>query len=185
MSYDPQTHHRRSIRLKNYDYAQIGAYFVTIVVNERLLLLENPAIAAMVQRWWDELPHKFPTVDTDAFVIMPNHIHGIIVIGNTVGADLRVGPRAGEHTGSGEHIGSPIRKPTLGQIVQWFKTMTTNEYIRGVKGQGWPPFNRHFWQRNYYEHVIRNETDLDRIRRYIAENPIRWEQDTEHPNRKK
>ena len=167
-------HHRRSIRLKGHDYSREGAYFVTVVVHDRELLLSNPAAAAMIQRWWDELPRKFPAVDVNAFVVMPNHVHGIIVIG----ADLRVGPP--DERAGGEHTGSPLRAmsgldgsvgadlrvgpdrrnardPTLGRIIQWFKTMTTNEYIRGVEQHGWPPFRHRFWQRSYYEHVIRDE----------------------------
>jgi len=71
--------------------------------------------------------------------------------------------------------------PTLGEIVGWFKTMTTNAYIRGVKECGWTPFPRRFWQRNYYEHIVRNEGELDRIRTYIASNPLRWALDRENP----
>lgn len=83
----------------------------------------------------------------------------------------------GEHT-SGEHIGSPLHR-----VVQWFKTMTTNEYIRGVKQFNWTPFHRKLWQRNYYEHIIRNEKELNRIRDYIVRNPRKWEWDRENPDR--
>ena len=69
-------------------------------------------------------------------------------------------------------------------MIQWFKTMTTNEYIRGVKQLGWKPFNGRVWQRNYYEHIIRNETELDRITRYIEANPTRWCDDRENPAHK-
>jgi hypothetical protein len=74
------------------------------------------------------------------------------------------------------------RAPPLGQIVGWFKTMTTNEYIRGVKQQGWPPFPGKVWQRNYYEHIIRNRDALGRIRVYIQTNPQRWALDRENPH---
>ena len=197
--YDPQRHHRRSIRLNGYDYAQAGAYFVTIVCQHRLCLLEPISVREMVQTWWDKLPGKFSTVETDEFVIMPNHIHGIIVItepelgqtsgqasGQTrgsaptpdtnVGAHPRVRPEPGQTRGSA---------PTLGRIVQWFKTMTTNAYIRGVKQNGWEPFPGKFWQRNYYERVIRNERELNAIRQYIHDNPIQWENDNENPNRRR
>jgi hypothetical protein len=116
---------------------------------------------------------------------MPNHFHGIIII---VGADLRVCPEnadlrvcpdinnndnyRGEHIGQGEHIGSPLHK-----IVQWFKTMTTNDYIKNVRTYNWKPFNKKLWQRNYYEHIIRNEIELDKIREYILNNPMNWEID--------
>jgi len=123
----------------------------------------------MIERWWFELNQKFTAVETDEFVVMPNHFHGIVVI--PVGADLRVGPIA-----EGAHTGAPL--PT---IIQWFKTMTTNEYIRGVKDASWPSFKGRLWQRNYYEHIIRNEDSLDRIRQYIIDNPARWAFDRENP----
>ena len=210
MPYDPEKHHRRSIRLRGYDYAQAGAYFITICTQARVCLFGQVVdetmhmndAGQMVQRWWHELNRKFPTVQTDAFVVMPNHIHGIIII-HPVGADLRVCPndihirpdnihvcpndihmrpddQRGTHTNQrGTHAGVP-----LPEIVQWFKTMTTNEYIRHVKNDGWPPFRKRLWQRNYYEHIIRDEKSLHRIRQYIAENPSRWEQDNENPNPK-
>jgi putative transposase len=196
--YDPQRHHRRSIRLQGYDYAQAGAYFVTIVCQHRLCLLEPTPVRDMVEMWWDKLPEKFPTVETDAFVTMPNHIHGIIVImepetsGQTRGSaptdDVNVGPNVANprvrpnprvHPDPGVHP-----KPTLGQVVQWFKTMTTNAYIRGVKQNGWEPFPGKFWQRNYYERIIRNERELNAIRQYIYDNPTQWENDAENPNRR-
>lgn len=156
----------------------------------------------MVEKWWEELPNKFPSVTADAFVVMPNHFHGIIFI--TVGADLRVGPgtmvtgdgpKKGEHVGSplqndgegeqkgkGAHTGAPLPRPNapLSQIVQWFKTMTTNEYIRGVKQFHWQPFPGKLWQRNYYEHIIRDEEDYERIFNYIASNPSHWAEDEEN-----
>ncbi len=109
-------------------------------------------------------------------VVMPNHIHGIIVI---VGADLRVRPDRTDTDNEGAHIGAPLPK-----IVQWFKTMTTNEYIIGVKQHGWPPFHSKLWQRNYYERIIRNDTELDRVRQYIHDNPLNWDTDEENLNRK-
>ncbi len=198
MPYDPKKHHRRSIRLKGYDYARPGAYFLTLCTQNRACLfgtvvdgeMHANGAGCMVQRWWDELNHKFPHIRTDAFVVMPNHVHGIIMI-HPVGADLRVRPDENnptDHPGDewdapkpeqGAHTGAP-----LPQIVQWFKTMTTNEYIRHVKNAGWPPFQKRLWQRNYYEHIIRNERALHRIRRYIAENPMRWHLDRQNPRRK-
>jgi REP element-mobilizing transposase RayT len=140
-----------------------------------------------IERWWLELPRKFPTVATDEFVIMPNHIHGIIII--TVGADLRVGlttARTGAHAGRQGADGGPTHRsaPTGAPrptIVQWFKTMSTNEYMRDVKNLGWTPFRGQLWQRGYYEHVIRDEESLNRIRQYILDNPARWAYDRENP----
>lgn len=144
----------------------------------------------MIAKWWNELPNKFPSITADASIVMPNHFHGTIFIHDeSVGADLHVGP--GEHNDGlemGEHVGSPLPgmpRPdaTLSQIVQWFKTMTTNEYIRGVKQTGWSPFPSRLWQRNYYEHIIRNQADYERIAGYIAANPSNWGKDEENPYR--
>jgi len=123
----------------------------------------------MIEKWWQELKAKFPLIDLDASVVMPNHFHGVVVL---VGADLCVCPKEGGHTG-----------PPLPKIIQWFKTMTTNEYIRGVKEKHWSRFNKRVWQRNYYEHIIRDEKSLNRIREYIVNNPLRWHLDRENPDR--
>jgi REP element-mobilizing transposase RayT len=177
---DVSKHHRRSIRLHGYDYAQAGAYFVTIVTRDRACLLGEVVNGEMrlndggrmIEQWWFELNRKFSTVETDEFVIMPNHFHGIVVLGGVpVGADLRVGPNS-----EGAHVGAPL--PT---IIQWFKTMTTNTYMRRVKTQGWPWFHGQLWQRNYYEHIVRSESELNRIREYISNNPLQWEMDRENP----
>ncbi len=168
MTYDPELHHRRSIRLKDYDYAQSGAYYITIVVQDRRCLLGSirdgkvdPTDAGcMVEHWWDELLQAFASVETDAYIVMPNHVHGIIVITE----------------GQGGHAGPPL--PT---IVGWFKTMTTNAYMRGVRKHGWEPFSGRFWQRGYYERIIRDEDELARIGEYIEANPQRWEEDEENP----
>ena len=203
MVYDPDIHHRRSIRLKGYDYRQAGLYYITICVNDKLQLfgqiLENTLqlnnAGKMVDKWWNELDKKFPTIHLHEHITMPNHFHGIIQIINPVGADLcvcpienhvcpgnnkkgqshRIAPTAGEHKGSqtsGEHTGSPLH-----EIVQWFKTMTTNDYIRNVKQNNWQPFNGKLWQRNYYEHIIRNEKFYDQITQYIINNPAQWHKD--------
>lgn len=197
---------RRSIRLKGYDYSQAGAYFVTICTQHRKhffgniergnTVLNEPG--RMICRWWRELEHKFPNIQCDAFVLMPNHTHFIVII-PVVGAGLcarppkpgeRLQPGAGEHLqpgegehlqpgagehlqpGEGEHVGSP-----LPSVIQWFKTMTTNEYIRGVKQLGWPRFDGKLWQRNYWEHIIRNDGEYDNIREYIEQNPRKWTND--------
>jgi putative transposase len=198
--YGPQRHHRRSIRLQEYDYTQAGAYFVTIVCQRRACLLEPAPVGDMVQTWWDKLPEKFSTVETDAFVIMPNHVHGIIVItepGQWQGQTRGFAPTRGSAPVADGNVGANLcvrpaprvppdpRVCTLGRIVQWFKTMTTNAYIQGVKQNGWEPFPGKFWQRNYYEHIIRNERALNAIRQYIYDNPDRWENDDENPNRRR
>ncbi|HEX2881941.1 MAG TPA: hypothetical protein VHO25_20620 [Polyangiaceae bacterium] len=220
----------------------------------------------MVERWWLELNNKFPGVETDAFVVMPNHVHGIIVLADgvvlpkdghripqgadpidvpiadhdiIVGADLCVRPlRNDDHDVNkrreygtnkrrkydaqqgGGHIGPPLQdrgatdrvaepdrgatdrvaepdrgatdrvaepdrgatnRVAVGTVVQWFKTMATNEYIRGVKTLGWPPFEGRVWQRDYWERIVRDADELRRIRRYIANNPRKWWRDRNNP----
>ena len=195
MKHDPRIHRRRSIRLQGYDYSQAGAYFVTICAQHRECLfgeivsgeIRLNEAGLMILRWYAELENKFNDIQCDEFVCMPNHIHFIVV---NVGADLRVRPDGDprvrpENRGRpadqvrpdsvpgqtrGEHAGSPLHG-----VVQWFKTMTTNEYIRGVKQSDWLPFPGKLWQRNYWEHIIRNEPELTRIREYIQNNPVHWE----------
>jgi REP element-mobilizing transposase RayT len=194
-----EKHRRRSIRLQDYDYTGPGAYFVTICTQERACLFGEVVDAKMqsndggrmIEQWWFELNRKFPTVETDEFVVMPNHLHGIVI---AVGADLRVGPVSKQTRTArpGAHAGAPLQRPDsaptdvrtsvpLPRIIQWFKTMTTNQYMRGVKTASWPRFNGRLWQRNYYEHVIRNEDSLNRIRQYIVDNPAQWICDRENP----
>lgn len=191
-------HHRRSIRLKGYDYSQAGAYFVTICTQNRACLFGNIVdgemilndAGRMVEKWYHELENKFPSMICDEFICMPNHTHFIIIL---VGADLCVRPNAmadlcvrpnvrpnaitTNKQERGAHPGAPLQ-----EIAKWFKTMTTNAYIRGVKQHGWPPFPGKLWQRNYYEHIIRNEDALNRIREYIVNNPKQWQSDRENPN---
>jgi len=216
MIYNPDTHHRHSIRLKDYDYSQAGAYFITICAQNRECLFGEIAngkmwlnnAGQMVEKWYYELANKYPDIQCQEHIVMPNHFHCII---HNVGADLRVCPnnarqshntvhihnagqlhnimgqshriaptdiqKSDEHT-MGEQIGSPLRN-----VVQWFKTMTTNEYIRHVKQNGWRPFKGKLWQRNYYEHIIRNEKELNEVREYILTNPLKWDLDDENPSR--
>ena len=177
MKFDPQKHHRRSIRLKDYDYSQAGACYVTIdvqnreclfgdIVNYEMVLNEA---GKMIDEQWNALPKRFPNIELDVYQIMPNHFHGIIVI-----VEYGAGTRP-----------APASKSTLGDIVGAFKSITTNEYIDGVDNQNWPQFYKRLWQRNYYEHVVRNEADLNRIRDYIQFNPSNWEEDEEDPKFKR
>lgn len=190
--YNPNIHHRRSIRLKGYDYAQAGLYFITICLKDRACLFGNVVNGKMilndpgkmVGKWYNELENKFPDIQCGEHVTMPNHFHAIIInngngnpniMQNTVGADTQVCPNTptGEHPPIlGEHVGSPLHR-----VVQWFKTMSTNEYIRGVKNNGWQPFNGKLWQRNYWEHIIRNEKSYHAISQYIINNPMKWQND--------
>lgn len=170
MPYDPDKHHRRSIRLKDYDYRQPGAYFVTLCVQDRAALFGNVSdgvvrhndAGAMVQTVWEELPACYPGVDIDDFVVMPNHMHGILVLLGTARTETAL---------------------SVGDVVQRFKTMTARRYVDGVKRLGWPAFPGRLWQRNYYEHIIRGDAALDRLTRYILENPSRWAFDDENPDK--
>jgi len=237
----------------------------------------------MIEKWYFELENKFPDIQGDEYVVMPNHFHAIIINvgadlgvrpenqrgGRNVGADLGVRPenqqgepivgadlgvrpenqRGGRNVGAdlrvrphnqwgedkeGRHIGLPLQKnggsfetvndgnrgegeegrhaglplPKNGgwfktpngtdrggrnmgentgspvpEIVQWFKTMTTNDYMVGVKNKGWRPFNKRLWQRNYWEHIIRDENELDLFREYMFNNPLQWALDDENPNK--
>jgi putative transposase len=181
MPYNPNIHHRRSIRLKGYDYSQAGLYFITICVQGRLSLFGDVVnddmvlndAGKMVEKWYYDLENKFPDIKCHEKVVMPNHFHCIVENVGPVGADLRVClDNMGEPPILGEHVGSPLHR-----VVQWFKTMTTNEYIRGVKQSGWQPFYRKLWQRNYWEHIIRDEQSFQRIAEYIINNPKNWNND--------
>ena len=172
--------YRRSIRLRNYDYSHSGRYFVTICTQDRECLfggivngemvLNN--IGNMIEKWWNKIPERFNMAKLDVFQIMPDHIHTIIRI--VVGADPCVRPSSNprvrplSNVSGSTHGSTPT---TIGMMIQWFKTVSTNEYIKNVQGEKWKPFNKKLWQRNYYEHIIRNESELYKIRRYIKTNP--------------
>jgi putative transposase len=207
MKYESDRHHRRLVRLRGYDYAREGAYFITVCAQERQCLfgeivdgeMRLNEAGRMVQAVWEELSIHCPGAKGDRFVVMPNHFHGIIVL---VGAGPRAcpdaglppvdaGPRAcpdgGPRVDAEPHRlekGQPQGvAPTLSlpDVVHRFKTLTTKRYADGVKQLGWPPFRGRLWQRNYYEHVVRDEESLNRIRQYILDNPARWEFDRENP----
>jgi len=179
MKYDPNKHHRRSIRLKGYDYSQPGAYFVTIVTHQRQCIFGRIVDGKMrLNEWgeiakqcWNEIPQHYPNVTLDEYVIMPNHIHGIIILNDNnistidteiVGAKNFSPLQQNDHPrGTTQTIGSIVRGFKIG-VTKWFR-QHTNIYI--------------VWQRNYYEHIIRNEMELLRIRQYIVNNPMNWEND--------
>ena len=187
--YNLNKHHRKSIRLKGYDYSQAGLYFITICCQNRVHLFGNVInkqmilndAGKMIEKWLNELQNKFPDVKCHEMVVMPNHIHFIIENIGSVGADLRVCPNDSNISKTekrvseilGEHAGSPLHR-----VLQWFKTMSTNEYIRGVKNNNWIPFDGKLWQRNYWEHIIRNDQSYQKISDYIINNPSKWNDDT-------
>jgi len=181
MKFDTQKHHRRSIRLKEYDYAQPGAYFITIVtyqrdclfgeiVNEEMILNEYGNI---VDDCWCAIPEHFPNVELGGYMVMPNHVHGIIVINDR--ADTNVSARRGTiYRAPTEQFGKPVIG-SIPTIIRTFKSAVTRRIGRELNATG-------IWQRNYYEHVIRNHEDWDRIHRYIESNPSMWAEDEENPS---
>lgn len=206
-------HNRRSIRLKGYDYSQTGAYFITICVHDKKCLLgvteeDNSVtlspIGKFVYHCLNQIPDRFDSVELDEFVIMPNHIHAIIIINNdnegamerrnsTVGARFialhkykpddpsyrKPGIEKPGFDESNHYIkNNPMlsNPATLGKIMRFFKAQTTH-MIRNVGN-----YSYFQWQRNYYDHIARNENELNRIREYIIYNPMKWQYDRENPD---
>ena len=162
--------HRKSLRLADYDYSQAGLYFVTICVADRQCRLsvvsedgvELTKEGSIVNEAWQNLLSKYPAATLDVWVVMPNHFHGVLGI-----SDIDDAPRS---------TASPPRHPALGDIVKTFKAKSTVAINAVNKTPG-----AQLWQSRYYDHVIRSESDLDRIRLYIAENPGKWADDPENP----
>ena len=184
MKFDPQKHHRRSIRLKDYDYSKAGAYYVTINVQNRECLfgkivnyeMELNDAGKMIEGQWNTLLERFSNVELDVYQTMPNHFHGIIVVGAAFMAALDSENKADTWPGADTRLA-----PTLGDIVGAFKSITTHEYILGVDNKKWPRFYKRLWQRNYYEHIIRDEKDLQNKTDYIEANPSLWDEDDNNP----
>ena len=218
--YNPNIHHRKSIRLKGYDYSQAGLYFITICVNRRGNPLWLPFgnikngemmlndAGRMVENEWWKLPQRFSNIELHEYVVMSNHFHAIIEI---VGATLVVAQNDETKTvaqndrteqnnlvqpetvqpetvqpetvqpenqmGQPQGIAPTAKPKTVGDMVGVFQSIVTVEYIRGVKQHGWQPFNGKLWQRNYWEHIIRDELSYQRISEYIINNPKNWDND--------
>ena len=226
MGYDPQKHHRRSIRLKGYDYTAPGAYFVTICTQDHVPMFGEVVEGDMcldpyghvVDTYWSRIPRHFPHVTLDAWVVMPNHVHGIIVITDPPAAGADASSPVDERGGCrGEAIpespsvtmrdlepappcisagqtgiASPLQRRqqqqqpprphgapsgSLGAIVGNFKSITTRRINRMRHTPG-----GQVWQRNYWEHIIRNQAAYERIQQYIENNPALWEEDQLHPD---
>lgn len=171
---------RRSTRLQGYDYSQPGAYFVTIYTRNRLSVfgriddgeMKLNECGSIVKNIWKEIPIHFTNTTLDEFIIMPNHVHGILLLDEI--PDCRgTACRAPTVEGFGKQV-----KGSLPTIIRSFKSATT----RRINKHDWR--NRiSIWQRNYYEHIILNDDSLNRIRRYIQEDPIQWSTDPENPCR--
>jgi len=190
MTYNAQKHHRRSIRLKGYNYSQAGAYFVTICTHNHIFFFEDDRIRGIAEQCWLEIPRHFRDIELDEWIIMPNHLHGILSIGGEIirrgtacpqNANTDVNARI---TGRGVQLNAPTSNPftaisprsnTLSVIVRTYKAAVTTLCRRS----GYDQFK---WQRNYYERVIRNEAELNRLRRYILDNHVQWNMDENNPN---
>jgi REP element-mobilizing transposase RayT len=170
MRKSPAKYHRRSIRLPGYDYTHEGIYFVTICTQNRECLfgdiidgkIKLNDTGHVVTETWKWLAIQYDYVELDEWVVMPNHIHAIIVI-----TDRRGGSRTAP---------TAKRKP-IGRLIGAFKTVSTKRINQMYGSPG-----AKLWQRNYYEHIIRNDNELHHIRQYIIDNPLRWELDQENPN---
>jgi len=207
MTYDPAVHHRRSIRLKGYDYTQAGAYFITICTHDRESLfgeivgagftpdqnaqMNLNEIGRIAHAQWQKIPARFENVELNEFVIMPNHIHGIIVIHDPVGAgftpalddettNIGVGlaPTPTNNGQIGQPQGLPLRV-TVGNIVGAYKSLVANECLIIYKTKN--ETMGKLWQRNYYEHILRDEKSYLEIAQYIFDNPAKWELDSLYP----
>ena len=127
------------------------------------------AVGHMVFEIWQQIPDYYSGVNIDSFIVMPNHIHGIVVVDGT-----------GQPRGINGQLQAVATTLSLPEIVHRFKSLTTRHYLDGVDKLDWPPFEGRLWQRNYYEHIIRDETELSTIREYILSNPANWDKDEEY-----
>ena len=184
--FDTTKHHRRSIRLREYDYAQPGAYYVTIVAWQRECLfgevvnreMKLTKFGLVAEQQWEKLPKRFPNIELGAFVIMPNHMHGIIVITDGRGTAENRNDYDGEsprRAPTREQFQKPV-KGSVATIVRSYKSAVAYRINLMRRTQGIP-----VWQRNYWEHIIRNQQDLQNKTDYIEANPILWNEDDENP----
>lgn len=216
MNFNPNIHHRRSIRLRGYDYSQAGLYAITICCQDRAHRFGHVAVGAplvgahvngstqmilndagkMVESEWIRLTERFQNIEFHQWVVMPNHFHAILEIVDCKSA--KPTPEQLENRRPQGHAPTPEQTfnqlengrpqghaptanatmPTVADMVDAFKSITTVKYIRGVKTWGWEPFNGKLWQRNYYEHIIRTDESYQRIANYIENNPANWAQDS-------
>jgi putative transposase len=184
--FDAKKHHRRSIRLPEYDYAQAGAYYLTIVAWHREFLfgevvngeMKLTKFGLVAEQQWEKLPGRFPNIELGAFVIMPNHMHGIIVITDgrgTAGKRNDYDGKSSRRAPTREGFQKPV-KGSIPTIVRSYKSAVAYRINLMRRTQGIP-----VWQRNYYEHIIRNEQDLQNKTNYIEANPMLWDEDDENP----
>lgn len=205
MPRDTEYRNGRNHRLRSYDYQSAAGYFITICTSRReaslgeiedgIVYLSYPGDAVLTA--WEGLEERFPTILTDMFVIMPNHVHGILFLGAVVDGEAvldengRASPTAtdseSQHVAAGLALPSPPQTPIwkknstpkLGDVIGAFKSISATNANKILGRTGRP-----FWQRNYYEHIIRSDASLEKIREYMANNPVNWAQDEENPDRR-
>ncbi|MBE9111799.1 transposase [Nodosilinea sp. LEGE 07298] len=187
MKYNPNKHHRRSIRLKGYDYSAAGAYFITICVFQRHCLfgqvvegdMQLNEFGQIAAECWQAIPDHFPHIELDGWVVMPNHVHGILVAKDTCRGFALQSPYANP----GDTLQNPLT-PVFGKmssgsistVIRSYKSATT-KHINTLRDAAGTPV----WQRNYYDHIIRDERSLQHMRYYITNNPVTWVDDQLHP----
>ncbi len=197
MAYDPKIHHRRSIRLQGYDYSQNGAYFITLCAKDRKPIfgkivngeMQLSPFGVIVRDEWLKTSEMRKNIEMDEFIVMPNHFHGIIVIDDGIGRDARHRVQDLDLKGTGtvhraptekaptrEQFGKPTSN-TIPTIIRGFKAAVTKQINTIQINAGKYNLPERIWQKNYYEHVIRNEVSLNKIREYIMHNPLNWKED--------
>ncbi len=216
MNPDLSLPHRKNLRIPEFDYSQPGAYYVTIVTQNRKTLFGQIVdgdmvlneIGKMVKEIVEGVPRHYQNIHVEVSVIIPNHVHILFLITDVVagpracqsdqsnngqpqGVDptkarlsfVVAGPRAchmdQRKSGQPQGVDPTKEQLSLPDIVHRIKSLTTHRYMLGVRDKGWPRFDKRLWQRNYYEHIIRNERDYQAIYEYIFANPFNWEKDEE------
>ena len=195
MPLKPFAHQRRSVRLQEYDYSLPGLYFVTICTHHRRCLfgkiisdaMRLNATGHMVAEQWCALPRRFEQIALDEFIVMPNHIHGIIKIIDTENDPLAIEQisqnRRGDPCGRPKSRQSAKNRVPLGNIVGAFKSLCVYRLKQRAKQNTPDRMTGRLWQRNYWEHVIRGDEDLMRVREYIQYNPMQWKWDSLNPHK--
>ncbi len=167
--------YKKQLRMPGYDYKTPGYYFITLCVHNRTCLfgevlnheIHLNAAGNMIKRIWDEIPCKYTNWSVDSLVVMPNHIHAVVVLSPS---PLINAPSLDDNT-----------VLSLSELMRSIKTYTMTCYSNGVRNDGWLKYEQHLWQRSYYEHMVRNDKSLEKIREYIMNNPAQWELDDYNP----
>ena len=182
MAFDPKRHHRQSIRVQGYDYSQAGAYFVTVVTHQRECLfgkIENGEmilneLGKIADECWRAIPEHFPFVELGMHVIMPNHMHGMIVIRADDSGIGRGAAMLRPYDDDGNPHKVNVKPRSSGAIIRSYKSTVSYRINKEYNATG-------IWSRNYHEHIIRNEHEMDNIWRCIESNPAQWDDDDENP----